>query len=270
MERILRQSEVIPYYQETAEKFEHIYDVIKDNFTTDYVTDLCELRGYVGEEQRQMIEELEIGICDNLYADLLPDSAKELGLLTSTGDFLLNGRYIVPIRDIADNLVALVGYIPDYQPKKYLTSSSPFFSKACQLFNFRQAYELSWAQYDGLLFVVEGIFDTLSMRSIGLPCVGVMGSSLEKDKGELLKFFKKVICIPDDDATGKKALNRYSRYGWQVPSNTLMVNLHGSEFSEGLRLKDMDDFVSWYEVDSVIETLLSLRESTSEIEDLYI
>lgn len=215
---------------------------------------------------------MEIGICD-IYGDDLGDMAKDLGLLTKNDEFLLNGRYIVPIRDIADNLVALVGYIPDYQPKKYITTSSPYFSKGALLFNFRQAYELSWKKYNGLVFLVEGIFDTLSMRSIDLPCMGAMGASLETEKGELLKLFRHVIAIPDDDKAGKRALSRHDKYGWKVPSNTTMINLHGGTVDfDGteLHVKDMDNFVSWYDVDDVRSLLLSLDCCNEEIEDLYI
>ena len=269
---ILNKSNVMPYYNETTQAFEQAYEYIKSCFATDYVTDLMTLRGYVGEEQKQLIAEMELGICELQYDEIefLGDKAKDNGLLTRGGDFLLNGRYIVPIRDISDRLVALVGYIPDYQPKKYLTTPSPFFSKSCMLFNFRQAYDTSWSYYNGIVFVVEGIFDALSLRSIGLPAVSVMGSSLEPAKGTLLSLFRKAVCIPDDDKTGKRALDRYSKYGWKVPDSAVMVNLHGSEFMEGLKLKDMDDFVSWYDVDDVRTILLELSESTNEIEDLYL
>ena len=270
--RSISKAQVMPYYKECAEAFEKAYDYIKSCYDTDYVKELSELRGYIGEEQKQMIEDLEIGACEIPRENLvyLGENARDLGLITEKGEFLLNGRYIVPIRDIANNLVALVGYIPDYQPKKYMTTPSPFFSKSCMLFNFRQAYDLSWQMYNGLVIVVEGIFDALSLSSIGLPAVAVMGSALEPAKGELLKFFKRPICIPDDDNTGKKALNRYAKYGWKAPNNALMVNLHGSEIFEGVKLKDMDNFVSWYEPKDVINTLLEISKSRNEIEDLFL
>ena len=72
-------------------------------------------------------------------------------------------RFIIPVDDIAGHTVALIGYYPDY--KKYITTPSPFFSKECMFFNFRQAYDLSIQEFGGLVFLVEGIFDCLSLRA---------------------------------------------------------------------------------------------------------
>lgn len=266
----MRKNEIFPYYRKTSEYLNKVYEYIKTQYDTDYVTELAGLRGYVSSQQKDLIREMQLGCC-NILGDFLGEMAKEAGLLTKNDDFLLNDRYIIPIEDINGNISAFVGYYPDY--KKYITTPSPFFSKEVQFFNFKQAYELSMKEYDGLVFVVEGIFDTLSMRSIGLPCIGCMGATLSKDKGELLKLFKRVIAIPDDDTTGKKSLDRYSKYGWKVPSNTTLVNLHGGTIDlDGgkLHVKDMDNFVSWYDMEDVREILLSLASSNEEIEDLYI
>ena len=141
-------------------------------------------------------------------------------------------------------------------------------------FNFKQAYELSWRESNGFVIVVEGIFDCLSLRAIGLPAIATMGSSVSKAKGELLKLFRKVLAIPDDDKTGHIAINRYSPRGWQVPQNTTMLRFHGGEFGlpngETVHCKDMDNFVSWYDMDDVREILLSYYDSKEEIEDLYL
>ena len=174
----------------------------------------------------------------------------------------MNGRYIIPVEDLVGNLVALIGYFPDQ--KKYITTPSPYFSKLCQFFNYKHAYELSWKEFDGFVILVEGIFDCLSLRSLGLPVIATMGSTVSKEKGLLLRNFKKVLCIPDDDKTGRKALNRYSSSGWKVPSNATFLRLHGGiyEFANGesLKCKDMDNFVSWYEANDVRDILLSFKE----------
>jgi DNA primase len=215
---------------------------------------------------------MELGTCNIPNAEDLGTMRKELGLVSDSDNFLLNDRYIIPVEDIEGGIVALIGYFPDY--KKYITTPAPFFSKEFMFFNFKQAYELSWAKYDGFVIVVEGIFDCLSLRAIGLPAMATMGSSVSKAKGELLKLFKKVLAIPDDDKTGHNAINRYSPRGWQVPQNTTMLRFHGGEFAlangETVHCKDMDNFVSWYNMDDVREILLSFASSKEEIEDLYL
>ena len=143
----------------------------------------------------------------------------------------------------------------------------------CMFFNFKQAYELSWQKYDGFVIVVEGIFDCLSLRALGLPCMATMGATVSKIKGEQLKLFKNVLGIPDDDATGRKSLNRYSRTGWKVPSNTVMLKFTGGLVDFGnthLHCKDMDNFATWFEADDVREILLSYRGSKEEIEELQL
>ena len=265
-------SEIFKYYRRTTEEFESIYAYLRANFKTDYVSELMALRSYFDEPQRELIKGMELGCCTIADSEDLGLMRKELGLVSENDTFLLNDRYIIPVEDIEGGLVALIGYYPDY--KKYITTPSPFFSKECMFFNFRQAYELSWKEYNGFVIVVEGIFDCLSLRAIGLPAMATMGSSVSKTKGELLKLFRKVLGIPDDDKTGHKALNRYDARGWQVPSNTTMLKFHGGEFDlpngEKVHCKDMDNFVSWYNADDVRECLLSYYDSNEEIEELYL
>lgn len=265
-------SEVFKYYNKTIEEFESIYTYLRYKFTSDYVEDLAMLRGYFDEPQKNLIREMQLGCCSVEDTTDLGEMRFELGLVSDKDNFLLDNRYIIPVDDIQGGLVALIGYFPD--TKKYITTPSPFFSKECMFFNFKQAYELSWSEFDGFVIVVEGIFDCLSLRAIGLPAMATMGSSVSKEKGELLKLFKKVIGIPDDDKTGRRALNRYSKYGWQVPSNTTLIKFNGGIISlpngEELHCKDMDNFVSWYDPNDVRDILLDYRNSREDIEILNI
>ena len=262
------QREVFPKYREYSKALDSAYDYIKSCYKEDSIEDLCKYRGYVEGRQAEVLKQIGVGYCE-LDSTQLVDYPSELHLLTKNMDFLLNFRFIIPVYDIAGNLVSLIGYYPDR--KKYITLPTPFFSKSCMFFNFKQAYELSWGSYDGFVILVEGIFDCLSLRSINLPAIATMGSSVSAIKGELLKLFKKVIAIPDDDVTGRRALDRYSKTGWKVPSNTTFIKFDGGYLSINgvdLHCKDMDNFVSWYDEDDVREVLLSYRDSKEEIEEL--
>lgn len=259
---------MFPYYNTCVDELESKYSMMKELFNDTYVSELCELRGYVSEEQKSIIKSMNLGYCDIVDTDILGSMRKDLGLVSSKDNFLLSNRFIIPVEDIIGHIVALIGYYPDY--KKYITTPSPFFSKECLFFNFRQAYKLSMAEYGGLVFLVEGIFDCLSLRAIGLPCIATMGASVSKIKCELLKFFSKVIGIPDNDTTGRRSLNRYDkRYGWNVPFGTTMIKFEGGFLNVGgnsLRVKDMDNFVSWFDADDVRDILLSFRDSKEDIE----
>jgi len=267
----LRQNEVFPYYRSCCENMELIYDIIQSQYRDGFAEELCKLRGYVGSEQLSEIQRLNLGIC-TIPATMLGDKAKDLGIVTDYYTFLLDERYIIPVRDIGDNLVALIGYYPDN--KKYITTPSPFFSKECMFYNFRNAYELAYREYGGRVFLVEGIFDCISMQSLGLPCIATMGANVGTIKGELLKVFKKVVGIPDNDKTGKRSLNRYDKkYGWNVPYNTTLVKIQGEcDFGDGEvhKVKDCDNLVSWYDADDVREMLMYFFDSKNEIEELHI
>lgn len=265
------QREVFPYYRRCCTELERVYSLLKTRFDNEYVTDLCNMRGYVlGEEQRNLIASMKLGACEIDNVEELGDMRKELGLVSDKDNFLLNNRFIIPVYDIASNLTALIGYYPDY--KKYITTPSPFFSKECMFFNFAHAYELSWREFGGVVFLVEGIFDCLSLRSIGLPAIATMGASVSGYKCELLKLFKKVIGIPDDDKTGRASLNRYSKRGWKVPDNTTLIRFHGTDIDinavDKKHIKDMDNFVTFYDASDVREILLSFKDSKEDVEDL--
>ena len=260
---MIRQNEVFPYYRRMCSELTEVYNYLQSMFEEGYVDELCKLRGYVSDHQRNLIEEMKIGKCE-LPGELFSEYSQELSLVTQTGNFLLSGRFIIPVHDINMNLVSLIGYYPDV--RKYITLPAPFFSRECLLFNYRQAYDLSHKEYNGGVFLVEGIFDCLSLRSIGLPAVAAMGASVSKIKCELLKLFSKVVAIPDDDSVGRKELSR-----WNVPYGTTFVKFEGGELEMGstvLHCKDMDDFVSWYDADDVREILLSYFDSTEDMEVL--
>ena len=261
----MRQSEVFPYYRETCEKYRRVYKEIKSLYGDNYVEELALLRGYPNGSQRRIIEEMELGSCE--ITDLSQDY-HDLGLVTKHGDFLLQGRYIVPVEDVAGNLISLIGYYPDN--RKYITAPSPFFSKNTCLFNFKHAYEVAWKNYDGVVILVEGLFDCISLCSIGLPVVATMGNTVKGVKKELLKLFRKVIAIPDDDEAGRRALNRRDKkYGWQLPDNATAIKFHGGVCGD-FKVKDMDDFVKFYEEDDVREILMSFSNSNEEVEDLIL
>lgn len=274
----MRKADVFPYYRKYVSEYEKAYSHIKTLFDVDSsVEELCKLRGYpLQGEQRDLLTELQICSCvlDNkLY---LGEMAEDFGLVTKTERFLLDDRFIIPVRDANGSLITLIGYYPDN--KKYITAPGLFFSKDVLFFNIDHALKLSFEKFDGLVFLVEGIFDCLSLRSIGLPALATMGSTVSREKRAILELFNKVIYIPDNDAVGRRALNRRDKsYGWAVPNSATGLRLSGvvdfnqnGESSEEsiLKIKDMDNFIAWFDADSVREILLSYKDSTREIEDL--
>lgn len=239
----MRKSDVFPEYWKSCDGMESLYASMSG---VSGVDGLMRLRGYVDDGQRDALASFGVAYCD------LPEE-----------DFLLNGRYVVPIHDVGGRICSLVGYYPD--SRKYITMPTPFFSKECQFFNFRRAYERSGGSY---CFVVEGIFDCVSMDGLGLPCVAAMGASVSEVKGELLKLFDKVVAIPDGDEAGRRALTR-----WSLPYGSVRVRLDLSPVQVGnvdIPCKDMDDLIRYYDRDDVREMLESLLYEREEVVDLCV
>ena len=193
-----------------------------------------------------------------LVPDLTVEKIKLYGIADRNGDYLLRGRYVVPIRDIAGKVTALVGWFPDV--KKYVTTPTYGFSKDGQFFNmecFSQSFNGDYPKYKdeetgevleskGLVYLVEGIFDTLSLRALGFPVLGNMGLDMSLMKTEILTRFNKVIAIPDNDKAGMGTnpyLNRISgkakKVEWLIKNEHVIVQLPRG-------VKDSDDFIKGY------------------------
>lgn len=267
--------EVFSEYRKMCEFNESFYKELKSRFNPESdIQEICRLRGYLPDsDQSTLLEELNIGSCTLLDKDLCNETANKYGYLNTSGFFLLDDRFIIPVRDICGNLVTLIGYYPDR--KKYITVPTPFFSKELMFFNIDDAFIRSWEDYNGVVILVEGIFDCLSLRAIGLPAIATMGSDVSYAKREVLRNFNRVIYIPDNDSVGRRALNRYDKmYGWKVPANAVGVRLMGEvDFNEEgmsdedkiLKVKDTDNLVSWFDADSVRDSILQFANTKEEI-----
>lgn len=262
-------SEVFPKYRGYCRELVQAYGRIKELYAEDSIEKLGKMRGYpTGSSQLDYLRRMGVGYFETSDESEFREYSEELGFYNKNGDLNLNNRFIIPIYGVSGDLVSLVGYYPDR--RKYITLPTPFFYKEGMFFNFKEAYEMSAG---GVVVLVEGLFDCISLSSIGIPCIATMGATVSSLKGELLKLFKRVIAIPDDDPAGRRALDRYSRYGWKVPSNTVMVQFHGGDTPMGgssLHCKDMDNFVTWYEAGDVRDVLMSFADSREEIIEYYL
>ena len=57
-------SEVIPYYKKCCFELNNIYEYLQSLYTDDFVDELCRVRGYVDEDKRKLIKEMNLGYCD--------------------------------------------------------------------------------------------------------------------------------------------------------------------------------------------------------------
>lgn len=263
-------NQVFPYHRKYVEDLAGVYNIIKEQNCTGTVEDLCALRGYiVGGDQHKLLSDLGIKAYSILDTSVLGDRRRELGVVSEADNYLLEDRYVIPVYSANKDLLTLIGYFPDYS--KYITLPTKCFSKNILFFNIDDALERSWKFYNGVVFLVEGIFDSLSLRSIDLPAIATMGNNVGLVKAELLKVFRKVVYIPDNDQTGRDALDRNNKLkGWKVPYNATGVKLQGSYENDGLviSVKDIDKAVTLYEAESLRDILLEFAESKEEYQVL--
>jgi len=179
----------------------------------------------------------ELRIIDPTVTDA---QLKDWGMVTDSGDYLLRGRYVTPIRDIAGRVTALVGWYPDV--KKYVTTPTYGFSRDTQFFNI-DCYRQSIEKCGGVVYLVEGIFDTLSLMSLGLPAIGNMGIELSPFKTQSLTRFGKVVAIPDNDSAGRgvspftsAVSGKKRKMVWGIENEHVFVTLPKT-------VKDVDDFI---------------------------
>jgi DNA primase len=246
-----------------------VVDKLISIFSTDEViSEVMSLRKYIYSPYAEQMEKTlrEVGVfkvdymseIQFLIPDLTEENAKLYGLTDRNGNYLLSGRYAIPIRDISGKVTALVGWYPDV--KKYVTTPTYGFSKDGQFFNmecFSKSFDGDYPKYKdeetgevlestGMVYLVEGIFDTLSLRSLGFPALGNMGLDMSLMKTEILSRFGKVIAIPDNDNSGK-GTNPYlsaisgkrKNLAWTIKNENVIVQLPKG-------VKDSDDFIKGF------------------------
>lgn len=236
------------------------FDIICSKFCTDdLVHEIMYLRGYTSQEMFNTIKEMGVFKVKHstdllLFSDVTMEDLKIWGICDKDGKFLLSERYVFAIRDISGNVTALVGWDKDGGPKKYLTTSTYGFSRDACFFNL-DCYKYSMEKCNGVIYVVEGIFDTIALRSLGFAVIGNMGLEMSKIKSEILTRFKKVIAIHDNDMAGKGTnpmLNGISgkspRFIWKIQNQFVFVLLPTG-------VKDIDELIRDYECyDDLVES----------------
>lgn len=210
--------------------------------TDEVILECMTQRGYTSNEMYEILKSEGLFVASSLsdiklLSDLSQEELEECGLVRD-GNYILSGRFTLPIRDIVGEVVALVGWYPNTS-RKYVTTPTYGFSKSATFYGIHHFAEHS----SDCCFLVEGIFDTLSLLSLGYMALGNQGLELSAYKCEMLKRFAKVIAIPDGDAGGRSVnpfyhvVSRGKSKVWNIPVDTTFVDLSKSG------VKDIDDYL---------------------------
>ena len=218
-------------YRDYCTKFNSVWKYLQScsKDLDSIVNEVCEHRLYFGsfEKWRKILGEIGIAYvsadtCD--YSKFEGREFEELALFSVTEKgrkhFLMDGRYILPVKDMLGNVIALIGWYPD--SKKYVTTPSKFFSKDCLFFGMEQLGKTGIGKD---YFLVEGIFDSLSLRAEGFNAVAQMGIGTSRIKVAMYGLFRKLVGIPDNDKQGRKVLKEDL---WNLPRNASYLRWVGS------------------------------------------
>lgn len=241
-------------YLNYCKRFKTVYNYLLQNSLPKHqvALDICKLRGYYPERMVSILSKAGfLYIKDDLCYERLKTAGDDLGLFTEEGKFLLSGRFIFPVCDMLGNVVALIGWFPD--DKKYITTPSRLFSKNCLFYGMEQ---LGMTGVGKDYVLVEGIFDSLSVRSLGIPSIAQMGINSSREKSVLYTLFRSFVAIPDNDREGREVLN-FDK--WHLPSNSHYLKWTGDTS------KDIDKICNSYEEDDVREMISSAFSNKKRI-----
>jgi len=153
---------------------------------------------------------------NELYQELKRKGFKEEEILASSlviknedGSYVdrFRKRFMIPIRDVKDRVIAFGGRVLDDSKPKYINSPENIvYSKGRHLFGLNVAKRNPMDR----LIIVEGYMDAISLQQRGIPnVVASLGTALTEAQGRLLRrYANKIIIGYDSDGAGQAATMR--------------------------------------------------------------
>ena len=129
---------------------------------------------------------------------------------------------------------------------KYLVTPTRGFVKDAQFFN-AECYLQYIQQNETTVYLAEGFFDAISLRSEGFCALSNFGLTLSAVKSEMLKRFGKVVVLSDADTAGRRPFpyvdgDAYTKAKqWHISNPTTFVQLRLPD------VKDVDDLIRLYD-----------------------
>jgi len=214
------------------------------------IQEVADKRGYVnGNPILNVLKRIQITYASSdSNWEPLRTITTDLALFADSGRFLLEDRYILPVRNFNGDILAFIGWYPD--KKKYITTPSKYIKKDTLFFNMETVFDET---KNSVVVITEGIFDTLSAEALGYRAVGMMGTTLGRPKEILYKCFgDRFIAIPDADKQGRRII---ANDDWKLPSTGKYVKWSGLTADigtgESIHIKDLDDMLKYYNAESI-------------------
>lgn len=145
---------------------------------------------------------------------------------------------IIPIYNFSYEVVGLVGWdvnhkVREQQGEKnlsmYKISNKYVFNKINYFLTDIELLKNSFSTHT--LFVVDGVFDSISLNSLGFPCISLLGSMVSTTILFFLNWYQYIYVLSDNDSAG---VSLYNKLKLSVP-NTFRVLQS--------KAKDIDDLI---------------------------
>lgn len=184
-----------------------------------------------------------IGSSKEMYLPEYIDDLEDFGLLNQNIP-IFNNRHIIPIKDINNRVINLVGYRQNAN-ERYMYATGQWYSRRKTLYgleNLHTMYE------QGITLLTEGITDTQHLRGYGELSLATCGTYIDRHSIDVLNRLRYgVICIPDRDRAGMKALN-----GWRFKRRVVIY--------PNINYKDIDEMLRDGNVEVVLQAISEVKE----------
>ena len=185
------------------------------------------------------------GKYNELYKELKKKGYKEEEILASSlviknqdGTYVdrFRKRFMIPIRDVRDRVIAFGGRVLDDSKPKYINSPENIvYSKGRNLFGLNVAKRTPMER----MIIVEGYMDAISLHQRGISnVVASLGTALTEAQGRLLhRYANQIIIAYDSDAAGQAATMRGLEILQNLGYDVRILQL------DDLSVKDPDEYV---------------------------
>lgn len=191
-----------------AEKFTEYVDYIFKRSDETKLAELANLRQF----STQILIKQQVTYVPKSAASLMvpkfQDDLRSFGVISERNKPVFYDRWLIPIRNSRGQVINLVGY-SNTANDRYLFGRSPYYDRRNTLFGLEN---LSLVEELGYAIITEGITDAIRLRDMGFPNTFAMcGTGFSTFNCGVInrRAVRGVICIPDRDEPGRKALK-----GW--------------------------------------------------------
>jgi hypothetical protein len=206
--------------EQHGERFTAYVDTVYARSDVSELKKLADMRKY----DLSTLEKLKVFYVGKSGAALMLPSFREdlkgFGVLSERNRPVFYDRYIFPIRNCRGMVVGLVGYSKQAK-ERYLYARSSYFDRKNMLYGLET---LHLVEKLGFAVITEGITDAAALRNIGIEnAFATCGTAVSDfSLGQInRRVTSGVICFPDNDGPGRRALAGWNFKGkfviWSDP-----------------------------------------------------